>query len=239
MPGLPCARLVRSTGDGGTSMAGENTSHGVRRSRPRAHAGAGEGGAREGDIVLVDVREPYEWDAGRIRGATHIELERLASRAEEVPDRPAGRVHVPARRSLGDGDAGVPRLGLGRVPPGRRHPALGRRGPADRARRRLRRRAICHARSPSRRRWRRSAPRAREFRGMHPELRRARRSVPRVALCSGARARPDRSVRPRGQGACARPARHRSTSSRPRAELAQANDALRAILRTTALPRAA
>jgi rhodanese-related sulfurtransferase len=42
-----------------------------------------------GDVVLVDVREPYEWDAGRIPGAVHIELERLASRAEEVPtDRP-------------------------------------------------------------------------------------------------------------------------------------------------------
>ena len=38
-----------------------------------------------GEIVLVDVREPYEWDAGRIPGAVHIELERLASRAEEIP----------------------------------------------------------------------------------------------------------------------------------------------------------
>jgi len=37
------------------------------------------------DVVLIDVREPYEWEAGRIRGATHIELERLAARAEEVP----------------------------------------------------------------------------------------------------------------------------------------------------------
>jgi rhodanese-related sulfurtransferase len=43
----------------------------------------------KGDVVLVDVREPYEWEAGRIPGARHIELERLASRAEEVPaDRP-------------------------------------------------------------------------------------------------------------------------------------------------------
>ena len=43
----------------------------------------------EGDVQLVDVREPYEWDAGRITGADHIELERLASRADEVPtDRP-------------------------------------------------------------------------------------------------------------------------------------------------------
>jgi rhodanese-related sulfurtransferase len=38
-----------------------------------------------GEIVLVDVREPYEWDAGRIPGAVHIELERLAARAEEIP----------------------------------------------------------------------------------------------------------------------------------------------------------
>jgi rhodanese-related sulfurtransferase len=41
------------------------------------------------DIVLIDVREPYEWEAGRIAGASHIELERLASRADTVPaDRP-------------------------------------------------------------------------------------------------------------------------------------------------------
>jgi rhodanese-related sulfurtransferase len=39
----------------------------------------------KGDVVLIDVREPYEWDAGRIPGATHIELERLAARADEVP----------------------------------------------------------------------------------------------------------------------------------------------------------
>jgi rhodanese-related sulfurtransferase len=43
----------------------------------------------KGDVVLIDVREPYEWEAGRIPGATHIEIERLASRADEVPtDRP-------------------------------------------------------------------------------------------------------------------------------------------------------
>ena len=41
------------------------------------------------EIELIDVREPYEWDAGRIPGARHIELERLAGRAGEVPrDRP-------------------------------------------------------------------------------------------------------------------------------------------------------
>jgi rhodanese-related sulfurtransferase len=42
-----------------------------------------------GEAELVDVREPYEWDAGRIPGARHMELERLASRAGELPrDRP-------------------------------------------------------------------------------------------------------------------------------------------------------
>jgi rhodanese-related sulfurtransferase len=37
-----------------------------------------------GEAVLIDVREPYEWDAGRIPGARHIELEHLGSRAEEL-----------------------------------------------------------------------------------------------------------------------------------------------------------
>jgi rhodanese-related sulfurtransferase len=41
------------------------------------------------EAVLIDVREPYEWDAGRIAGAKHIELERLGGRAEELPkDKP-------------------------------------------------------------------------------------------------------------------------------------------------------
>ena len=38
----------------------------------------------EGAIELVDVREPYEWEAGRIPGARHIELERLAGRSNEI-----------------------------------------------------------------------------------------------------------------------------------------------------------
>jgi rhodanese-related sulfurtransferase len=39
----------------------------------------------EGAHVL-DVREPYEWDAGHIEGAQHIPLMQIMSRAEEVPD---------------------------------------------------------------------------------------------------------------------------------------------------------
>ena len=38
-----------------------------------------------GEADLVDVRESYEWEAGRIPGAQHIELERLASRADAIP----------------------------------------------------------------------------------------------------------------------------------------------------------
>ncbi len=42
-----------------------------------------------GDVQLVDVREPYEWDAGRIAGARHVEIERLAAEAGSMDrDRP-------------------------------------------------------------------------------------------------------------------------------------------------------
>jgi rhodanese-related sulfurtransferase len=42
-----------------------------------------------GDVQLVDVREPHEWDAGRIAGARHIALERLTSEADSLDrDRP-------------------------------------------------------------------------------------------------------------------------------------------------------
>jgi len=39
---------------------------------------------RSGAVQLVDIREPYEHEAGRIEGARHIELERLASNAETI-----------------------------------------------------------------------------------------------------------------------------------------------------------
>ena len=43
----------------------------------------------DGSAQVIDVREQHEWDAGRIPGARHIELERLAGRADELPrDRP-------------------------------------------------------------------------------------------------------------------------------------------------------
>ena len=42
-----------------------------------------------GEIQLVDVREPYEWEAGHVEGARHLELEHLAANAETIDrDRP-------------------------------------------------------------------------------------------------------------------------------------------------------
>jgi hydroxyacylglutathione hydrolase/adenylyltransferase/sulfurtransferase len=37
-----------------------------------------------GDIQLIDVREPHEWDAGRLAGARHIELQDVAAEAATV-----------------------------------------------------------------------------------------------------------------------------------------------------------
>ena len=38
----------------------------------------------KGETQLIDVREPYEYEAGHIAGALHIELEHLAGRAGEI-----------------------------------------------------------------------------------------------------------------------------------------------------------
>ncbi|HEX5979626.1 MAG TPA: rhodanese-like domain-containing protein [Thermoleophilaceae bacterium] len=44
---------------------------------------------RQGGAQLVDVREPYEHEAGRIAGSVHIELEQLPSEAASLdPERP-------------------------------------------------------------------------------------------------------------------------------------------------------
>jgi rhodanese-related sulfurtransferase len=34
-----------------------------------------------GELDIVDIREQYEWDAGRAPGTQHVEIERIASRA--------------------------------------------------------------------------------------------------------------------------------------------------------------
>jgi rhodanese-related sulfurtransferase len=39
---------------------------------------------REHDAQLIDVREEYEWDAGRIEGARHIVLGEVAAQASTI-----------------------------------------------------------------------------------------------------------------------------------------------------------
>ncbi|MBA3350403.1 MAG: rhodanese-like domain-containing protein [Actinobacteria bacterium] len=39
----------------------------------------------EEDLLLIDVREEYEWDAGRVPGARHIPIEDVASKAASIP----------------------------------------------------------------------------------------------------------------------------------------------------------
>jgi rhodanese-related sulfurtransferase len=42
------------------------------------------GALRDGDVQLVDVREDGEWEAGRIGGARHVALGRVAAEAESL-----------------------------------------------------------------------------------------------------------------------------------------------------------
>ncbi len=39
----------------------------------------------EGDAVLIDVREPWEWQAGHARGARHIPLAELPASLDSLP----------------------------------------------------------------------------------------------------------------------------------------------------------
>ena len=52
------------------------------------------------DLLLIDVREDYEWDAGRVPGSLHIPIERIASEAPSIPkDRSAAFICLGGVRS--------------------------------------------------------------------------------------------------------------------------------------------
>jgi rhodanese-related sulfurtransferase len=55
-----------------------------------------------GEIQLIDVREQHEWDAGRVGGARHIELDRVAAEASSIDqDTPVVfYCHVGARSAM-------------------------------------------------------------------------------------------------------------------------------------------
>ncbi|MEO8092719.1 MAG: rhodanese-like domain-containing protein [bacterium] len=45
--------------------------------------------AASGEAVLIDVRQDYEWERGRIAGARHVEVNQLTAEAASIPkDRP-------------------------------------------------------------------------------------------------------------------------------------------------------
>ena len=82
---------------------------------------------REDGAQLVDVREPYEHEAGRIAGDVHIELERLTAEADSIDrDRPvvfycrSGSRSALAAQAFGG-------IGLQRPQPHRRPQGVGRR----------------------------------------------------------------------------------------------------------------
>jgi rhodanese-related sulfurtransferase len=53
------------------------------------------------EIQLVDCREPYEWDAGRVSGAVHIPLNQLMAGAggDLEPDKPVAVICRSGNRS--------------------------------------------------------------------------------------------------------------------------------------------
>ena len=83
-----------------------------------------------GDAQLVDVRQDFEWEAGRIAGAVHIPLEHAAGPRRRDRPRAARHLPVPQRRPLGDGNRRVPRLRLRGLQPRGRPRGLGRARPA-------------------------------------------------------------------------------------------------------------
>lgn len=43
----------------------------------------------DGSATVIDVREPYEWERGRIAGTRHIPMDRVAAQAETIdPSKP-------------------------------------------------------------------------------------------------------------------------------------------------------
>jgi rhodanese-related sulfurtransferase len=52
------------------------------------------------NLVLVDVRELYEWEAGHVPGSTHIDLATIGERLGEIPeDRPVAFLCLGGTRS--------------------------------------------------------------------------------------------------------------------------------------------
>ena len=54
----------------------------------------------EENLLLVDVREDYEWDAGRVPGSRHVKLTRIVEEAPTIPgDKPVAFICLVGARS--------------------------------------------------------------------------------------------------------------------------------------------
>ena len=54
----------------------------------------------DGDLLLIDVREDYEWNAGRVPGSRHVPLVDVASQSHTLPkDRPIAFICLAGVRS--------------------------------------------------------------------------------------------------------------------------------------------
>ena len=67
---------------------------------------------REGSIQLIDIREPYEWEAGRVPGARFLTMGELDRAGGDDPPRDARGLLLPRGWTLGDGRQRVPARGL-------------------------------------------------------------------------------------------------------------------------------
>jgi rhodanese-related sulfurtransferase len=53
-----------------------------------------------GEMMLIDVREDYEWEAGHVPDSRHVELSQLGSQAATVPtDKPVAFICLMGARS--------------------------------------------------------------------------------------------------------------------------------------------
>ena len=77
-------------------------------------------------MQLIDVREPYERDAGHIAGSRHLELTKLTPGRDVARERPVV-FYCRVGLALADGGAGLPRLRLSRHTPSAAGSCAGRR----------------------------------------------------------------------------------------------------------------
>ena len=94
---VAAALLAAGCGDfGSTSGSDEAASDGSAEATPAGTVETVEvadvaPGVAAGDVLLVDVREQAEWDAGRARGAVHVPLAEVGAEVDDIELQASGR----------------------------------------------------------------------------------------------------------------------------------------------------